>query len=71
MHRHLSGLFGDVQGCRAGPECSAPQLATIAFAAVFLGFAAPGIPPGASIMLTSLVIAVDAIAQAIWRRRRW
>jgi Na+/H+-dicarboxylate symporter len=36
----------------------AMDLATIAFASVFLGFAAPGIPRGAFIMLTPLLVAV-------------
>jgi len=36
----------------------AAQLATIAFASVFLGFAAPGIPRGAFIMLTPLLVTV-------------
>lgn len=36
----------------------APQLATIAGASVFLGFASPGIPRGAFIMLTPLLLAV-------------
>jgi len=36
----------------------ARELATIAFAAVFLAFAAPGIPRGAFIMLTPLFLAV-------------
>jgi proton glutamate symport protein len=36
----------------------ARELATIAFAAVFLAFAAPGIPRGAFIMLTPLFVAV-------------
>ena len=43
----------------------ATQLATIAFAAVFLGFAAPGIPRGAFIMLTPLLVAVGLPAEGI------
>ena len=34
------------------------SLATIAFAAVFLSFAAPGVPRGAFIMLTPLFLAI-------------
>ena len=41
------------------------QLATVAFAAVFLGFAAPGIPRGAFIMLTPLLVAVGLPAEGI------
>jgi Na+/H+-dicarboxylate symporter len=41
------------------------QLATIAFASVFLGFAAPGIPRGAFIMLTPLLVAVGLPAEGI------
>src|SRR4030095_1211818 len=43
----------------------ATQLATIAFAAVVLGFAAPGIPRGAFIMLTPLLVAVGLPAEGI------
>ena len=43
----------------------APQLATIAFAAVFLGFASPGIPRGAFIMLTPLLVAVGLPAEGV------
>lgn len=41
------------------------QLATIAFASVFLSFAAPGIPRGAFIMLTPLLVAVGLPAEGI------
>ena len=41
------------------------QLATIAFASVFLGFAAPGIPRGAFIMLTPLLVAVGLPAEGV------
>ena len=43
----------------------ATQLAIIAFAAVFLGFAAPGIPRGAFIMLTPLLVAVGLPAEGV------
>ena len=43
----------------------AAQLATIAFAAVFLGFAAPGVPRGAFIMLTPLLLAVGLPAEGV------
>jgi hypothetical protein len=45
----------------------ATQLATIAFAAVFLGFASPGIPRGAFIMLTPLLLAVGLPAEGVGR----
>ena len=41
------------------------QLALIAFAAVFLSFAAPGIPRGAFIMLTPLLLAVGLPAEGV------
>jgi Na+/H+-dicarboxylate symporter len=41
-----------------GIPLHARELATIAFAAVFLGFAGPGIPRGAFIMLTPLLVAI-------------
>jgi proton glutamate symport protein len=41
------------------------QLATIAFAAVFLAFAAPGIPRGAFLMLTPLFLAIGLPAEGI------
>ena len=43
----------------------ATQLATIAFASVFLGFASPGIPRGAFIMLTPLLVAVGLPAEGV------
>ncbi len=43
----------------------APQLATIAFAAVFLGFASPGVPRGAFIMLTPLLLAVGLPVEGV------
>ena len=44
---------------------SVEQLALIAFAAVFLGFASPGIPRGAFIMLTPLLLAVGLPAEGV------
>ena len=41
------------------------SLAVIAFAAVFLAFAAPGIPRGAFIMLTPLFLAIGLPAEGI------
>jgi len=41
------------------------QLATIAFAALFLGFAAPGIPRGAFIMLTPLFVTIGLPAEGV------
>jgi Na+/H+-dicarboxylate symporter len=41
------------------------QLATVAFAAVFLGFASPGVPRGAFIMLTPLFLAIGLPAEGI------
>jgi Na+/H+-dicarboxylate symporter len=41
------------------------ELGTIAFAAVFLAFAAPGIPRGAFIMLTPLFLAIGLPAEGI------
>ncbi len=41
------------------------QLATIAFAALFLAFAVPGIPRGAFIMLTPLFLAIGLPAEGI------
>jgi Na+/H+-dicarboxylate symporter len=43
----------------------AAQLATIALASVFLGFASPGVPRGAFIMLTPLLLAVGLPAEGI------
>ena len=48
-----------------GVPLHAPQLATIAFAAVFLAFAAPGIPRGAFIMLTPLFLAIGLPAEGV------
>ncbi|HVT40248.1 MAG TPA: cation:dicarboxylase symporter family transporter [Gemmatimonadaceae bacterium] len=41
------------------------QLATIAFAAVFLAFAAPGVPRGAFLMLTPLFLTIGLPAEGI------
>lgn len=41
------------------------QLAIVALASVFLGFAAPGIPHGSFIMLTPLLVAVGLPAQGV------
>jgi len=48
-----------------GIPLHARELATIAFAAVFLAFAAPGIPRGAFIMLTPLFLAIGLPAEAL------
>jgi proton glutamate symport protein len=48
-----------------GIPLHAPQLATIAFAAVFLALAAPGVPRGAFIMLTPLFLAIGLPAEGI------
>jgi len=48
-----------------GVPLHAQQLATVAFAAVFLGFAAPGVPRGAFIMLTPLFLAIGLPAEGI------
>jgi Na+/H+-dicarboxylate symporter len=48
-----------------GVPLHATAIATIAFAAVFLGFAVPGIPRGAFIMLTPLFLAVGLPAAGI------
>lgn len=42
-----------------------PQLATVAFAAVFLAFAAPGVPGGAFILLAPLLVAVGLPAEGV------
>lgn len=42
-----------------------PQLATIAAASVFLGFASPGIPRGAFIMLTPVLLAVGLPVEGV------
>jgi Na+/H+-dicarboxylate symporter len=41
------------------------ELATVAFAAIFLAFAAPGVPRGAFIMLTPLFLAIGLPAEGI------
>ena len=43
----------------------APQLAIIAASSVFLGFASPGIPRGAFIMLTPILLAVGLPAEGV------
>jgi proton glutamate symport protein len=43
----------------------ARELATVAFAAVFLAFAAPGVPRGAFIMLTPLFLAIGLPVEGI------
>jgi len=48
-----------------GVPLHARELATIAFSAVFLSFAAPGIPRGAFIMLTPLFLAIGLPAEGI------
>jgi Na+/H+-dicarboxylate symporter len=48
-----------------GVPLHARELAMIAFAAVFLAFAAPGIPRGAFIMLTPLFLAVGLPAEGL------
>lgn len=48
-----------------GIEVGVWSLATIAFAAVFLSFAAPGIPRGAFIMLTPLFVAIGLPPEGI------
>jgi proton glutamate symport protein len=48
-----------------GVPLNAGSLATIAFAAVFLAFAVPGIPRGAFIMLTPLFLAIGLPAKGI------
>src|ERR1035437_1202361 len=48
-----------------GVQIHAQQLATVAFAAVFLAFAAPGVPRGAFIMLTPLFLAIGLPAEGI------
>ena len=48
-----------------GVPLHARELATIAFAAVFLGFAVPGIPRGAFILLTPLFLAIGLPAEGI------
>jgi len=48
-----------------GIPLHARELATVAFAAVFLAFAAPGVPRGAFIMLTPLFLAIGLPADVI------
>jgi proton glutamate symport protein len=48
-----------------GIPLHAQQLATVAFAAVFLAFAAPGIPRGAFIMLAPLFLAIGLPVEGI------
>ncbi len=48
-----------------GVPLHAGSVATIAFAAVFLAFAVPGIPRGAFIMLTPLFLAIGLPAEGI------
>jgi Na+/H+-dicarboxylate symporter len=48
-----------------GVPLHADSVATIAFAAVFLAFAVPGIPRGAFIMLTPLFLAIGLPAKGI------
>jgi proton glutamate symport protein len=48
-----------------GIDLGIRELATVAFAAVFLAFAAPGVPRGAFIMLTPLLLAVGLPAEGV------
>ena len=48
-----------------GISLSLGDLATVAFAAVFLAFAAPGVPRGAFLMLTPLFLAIGLPAEGI------
>src|SRR5204863_1328445 len=48
-----------------GVPIHARELATIAFAAVFLAFAVPGIPRGAFIMLTPLFVTIGLPPEGI------
>ena len=48
-----------------GIQLHARELATIAFAAVFLAFATPGIPRGAFIMLTPLFVTIGLPPEGI------
>lgn len=48
-----------------GVPLHARELATVAFAAVFLAFAVPGVPRGAFIMLTPLFVAIGLPAEGI------
>jgi Na+/H+-dicarboxylate symporter len=48
-----------------GVELRTPQYLTIAFAAIFLGFAAPGVPRGAFLMLAPLFLAIGLPLEGI------
>jgi Na+/H+-dicarboxylate symporter len=48
-----------------GIPLGVPQLLTVAFAAVFLAFAAPGVPRGAFLMLTPLFLAIGLPPEGI------
>src|SRR3989440_1175109 len=48
-----------------GVELHTPQYLTIAFAAIFLGFAAPGVPRGAFLMLAPLFLAIGLPLEGI------
>jgi len=48
-----------------GVPLHAREMATVAFAAVFMAFAAPGVPRGAFIMLTPLFVAIGLPADGI------
>src|SRR4051812_9700015 len=48
-----------------GVELHAPQYLTIALAAIFLGFAAPGVPRGAFLMLAPLFLAIGLPLEGI------
>lgn len=48
-----------------GVPVGIPQLATVAFASVFLSFAGPGVPRGAFLMLTPLFLAIGLPAEGI------
>ncbi|HEX8898435.1 MAG TPA: dicarboxylate/amino acid:cation symporter [Chthoniobacterales bacterium] len=48
-----------------GVELHTPQYLTIAFAAIFLGFAAPGVPRGAFLMLAPLFVAIGLPLEGI------
>jgi len=48
-----------------GVSLSLIALATVAFASIFLAFAAPGVPRGAFLMLTPLFLAIGLPAEGI------
>jgi Na+/H+-dicarboxylate symporter len=48
-----------------GIPLHAPQLAIVAFAAIFLAFAVPGVPRGAFLMLTPLFLAIGLPAEGV------